>query len=49
LGLKNLQVGLPQDLDREFLDAIIAQAELDVQYTVQREEIQLGENGHDYA
>jgi hypothetical protein len=47
LGLKNLQVGLAQDLDREFLDAIIAQAELDVQYTVQREEIRLGENGHD--
>jgi hypothetical protein len=47
LGLINLMHGSIRDLNRELLDQMHAQAKLDVQYTLQREEIQLEEDRQD--
>lgn len=41
LGLKNLMAGSPDDLDRELEMEMEAQARLDVQYTMQREAIDI--------
>ena len=47
VGLKNLLDGSIRNLDRVLLDAMEAQAKLDVQYTLQREEIHLEEDTSD--
>jgi hypothetical protein len=47
LGLINLMFGSIKDLDRDLLGEVYAQAKLDVQYTLQREELRLDEDRHD--